>query len=136
MKPAELPDLPALLADWAAGAVRAQELFDRAWLADARRWQAATAQLSPGAAAALTPLVPARQVIRRHEFTAEVRLRVERATEFRLGVRLVGAAARRLAAPSAPALELPGWSRRRVSAHAAGSRLRVTVISIPPPPST
>lgn len=136
MKPADLPDLPALLADWAAAADRTQELLDLAWLAAARRWQAATTQLSPEAAAALAPLAPARPVIRRHEFTAEVQLRTERATELRLGVRLVGVAARRLSSPAAPALELPGWSRRRASAQAAGSRLSVAVIPVPPPPTT
>ncbi|MFN0066783.1 MAG: hypothetical protein ACKVYV_04015 [Limisphaerales bacterium] len=134
MNASDLPDLPALLADFAAAAVRTQELFDRAWLDEIRRWRAATEGLAPGAAALLAPLAPARTVVRRHEVEAEVRLRVERRVEFSLGIRVVGAAAKRLAEQAAPPVELPRWSRHRASAQTVGSRLRVTVIFIPPPP--
>lgn len=127
-------DVRALVADWAATAVRTQELLDRAWLAEARRWHAAADSLSPAAAAAALALAPARPVIREHRLEAGVRVRLERTVGLRVGMQPLSVASRLLArAAAAPAVPLPGWSRRRTTAQTGGSRMRVTVVPVPPP---
>lgn len=126
--------MQALIADWAAAAVRTQELLDRAWLAEARQWHAAAESLSKDAAAVFGSLAPARPVIREHQLEAEVSVRLERTLGLRVGLQPVSVASRLLArVAAAPPIARPGWSRRRTTTQTAGSRMRVTVVPGPPP---